>query len=213
MKKCEIDDSSGKGRRSRVIILTMKLLAIFLFVGTMSVSASVYSQKTKIDLQLRNSTVGEILKSIEANSDFIFLYDNEFINTRIEKSVSLRGANIESILDELFGDSNIAYLIDDRQVFLYQKDDMKQLESLKSEVNAEQPQRKDLTGSVSDNDGRPLPGVSVVVKGTTIGTITDEYGQFKLSVPATTQKLLVSFVGMKSQELDITKKRSLTSQW
>lgn len=209
MKKSVIDDSSGKRRVSRVMFLSMKLLAIFIFAGTMSVSASVYSQKTKIDLQLRNSTVGEILKSIEENSDFIFLYDNEFVNTRIEKSVSLRGANIESILDELFSDSNIAYLIDDRQVFLYQKDDMKQLESLKSEVNAEQPQRKDLTGSVSDNDGRPLPGVSVVVKGTTIGTITDEYGQFKLSVPATTQKVLVSFVGMKAQELDVTKKTNL----
>lgn len=206
MKKCVIDDSSGKGRTKRVILLTMKLLTILIFAGTMAVSASVYSQKTKIDLQLRNSTVADILKSIEGNSEFIFVYDTELINTRIEKSISLRDAKIETVLDELFGSSNIAYLVDDRQVFLYKKDDLKQLEFLKSELNSEQPQKKDISGKVSDNDGVPLPGVSIVVKGTAIGTITNMDGEFKISVPSNATTLTVSFVGLKSQEIEITKK-------
>ncbi|OFX33291.1 MAG: hypothetical protein A2W90_03790 [Bacteroidetes bacterium GWF2_42_66] len=181
-----------------------------MFVGTMAVSASVYSQKTRIDLQLMNSTVGTILKSIEGSSEFIFIYDTELVNTRIEKSISIRGANIETILDELFSDSNIAYYVDDRQVFLYKKDDIKQLERLKSApvVTVIQQQKKDISGSVKDQGGLPLPGVSVVVKGTTTGTVTDPNGLFKLAVPADAKTLVFSFVGMKLQEVAIGGKNS-----
>ena len=206
MKKCVIDDSSGKGRTLRVILLTMKLLSVFLFAGALTVSASAYSQKTRIDLQFRNSTVGTILKSIEGSSEFIFVYDADLVNTKIEKSISIRDAKIETVLDQLFGSSNIAYLVDDRQVFLYKKDDLKELDLLKSEMKAEQAQKKEITGVVKDNNGVSLPGVSVVAKGTTVGTITDSNGEFKLSVPNNATTLMVSFVGMKAQEIDISKR-------
>jgi TonB-dependent SusC/RagA subfamily outer membrane receptor len=80
----------------------------------------------------------------------------------------------------------------------------KVIESLRE--NSEQPQKKDLSGTVKDETGLPLPGVSVVVMGTTIGTITDANGQFKLSVPGDAKTLIFSFIGMKSQEIPITRK-------
>ena len=203
MKKSVIDDSSGKGRTLRVILLTMKLLTILIFAGTMAVSASVYSQKTKIDLQISHSTVGSILKSIEENSEFIFIYDSELVNSKIEKSISLRDANIETVLDQLFGTTKIAYLIDDRQIFLYKRDDLKQLEHLQSEVKSVQQQKKTVSGKVTDASRLPIPGVSVIVKGTTTGTITDGTGQFSLSIPGDSKILVFSFVGMKSQEIAI----------
>ena len=208
MKKCVSDNSSGKGRVQRVILLTMKLLFILVFAGTMAVSASVYSQKTKIDLQLRNTTVGTILKSIESNSEFIFIYDTELVNTRIEKSISIRDADIESVLNELFGSSNIAYLVDDRQVFLYKKDDLQELERLKTDVKVEQPQpqKKELRGKVTDSKGGPIPGTTVLVKGTTVGTITNSDGTFTLSVPEESKVLTVSFVGFKTQDIPIGNK-------
>ncbi len=210
MKKCEIYESSGKGRTRRIIFLTMKLLTILIFAGTMAVSASVYSQKTKINLELRNSNVGAILKSIEQESDFIFIYDTELVNNRIEKSISIKDAKIETVLDELFGDSKIAYLIDDRQVFLYVKDDIKQLENLKSANEAEQPKKKDISGTVKDSKGIPIPGVSVVLKGTSIGTITDINGKFEFSVPIDTKTFVVSFIGMTKQEVAIDGKTSFS---
>ena len=205
MKKYVIDNSSGKGSMVRVILLTMKLLTILIFTGTMAVSASGYSQKTKIDLQLENSTVGTILKLIESRSEFIFFYDIDLINTRVEKSISVRDANIGTVLEELFGNSNIAYFVDDRQIFLYKKGDINQLENLKGKfrVEVEQPQKKQLSGTVKDSKGLPLPGASVLVKGTTIGTITDIDGNFRLSAPTDAKTLVFSFIGMKSQELPI----------
>ena len=205
MKKYVIDKPSGNGSMVRVILLTMKLLTILIFAGTMAVSASVYSQKTKFDLQLENSTVGTILKSIESRSEFIFFYDIDLFNTRVEKSISVRDANIITVLDELFGNSSIAYFVDDRQIFLYKKDDIKQLENLKvkNRVEGEQPQKKEISGTVKDNKGLPLPGVSVVVKGTTTGIITDVDGKFRIVVPAEAKTLAFSFVGMKTQEIVI----------
>lgn len=212
MKKYVIDNSSRNGSVIRVILLTMKLLTILIFTGTMAVSASVYSQKTKIDLQLENSTVGTILKSIESKSEFIFFYDVDLINTPVEKSISVRDADIKSVLEELFGNSNIAYLVDDRQIFLYKKDDIKQLENLKEKnrVEVEQPKKKELSGTVKDTKGLPLPGVSVVVKGTTIGTTTNADGQFSLSVPTDAKTLVFSFVGMKQQEIPVDRKTTFT---
>lgn len=210
MKKYVIDNSSGKGSMVRVILLTMKLLTILIFAATMTVSASVYSQKTKIDLQLQNSTVGTILKSIESRSEFIFFYDVDLINARVERSISVRDANISTVLEELFGNSNIAYFVDDRQIFLYKKDDIRQLENLKEKNRAEgeQQQKKELSGSVKDLKGLPLPGVTVVAKGTTVGTISDNDGNFRLSVPVDAKTIVFSFVGMKTQEVAITGKTS-----
>jgi len=60
-------------------------------------------------------------------------------------------------------------------------------------------QNRSITGTVTDNTGSPMPGVTVVVKGTTLGTVTDTEGKFVLSVPATSQILLFSFVGFEPQ--------------
>nr|WP_321290488.1 TonB-dependent receptor [uncultured Sunxiuqinia sp.] len=207
MKKCEIEDSSGK-RRLRRVLLTMKLLTILFLAGNVAVSASVYSQATKIDLQLQNSTIGSILKSIESSSDFIFVYDTELVNTKIEKSISLKGANIKTVLDELFGETNVAYMVDDRQVFLYKKDDIKQLDQLKSGTKVAMQKEKELSGIVTDEDGLPLPGVTVVAKGTKRGVVTSIDGKFKLSVPEEVTTLVLSFVGMKTQDVAIGSKSS-----
>ena len=209
MKKSLFNESSGKRRTRRVILLSMKLLAILFFAGTMIVSASAYSQKTKINLQIHNSKIGSILKSIESSSEFIFFYDVDLVNTEITKTVSLRDANIESVLDELFGNSNVAYKIDDRQIFLYKKDDLKQLEHMKSEVQTDQAQKREISGTISDNDGNGIPGASIVVKGTTIATISDSEGEFRITVPSDAKTLVVSFVGMKTQEIDISRKTKI----
>ena len=209
MKKCVIDESSGCKRHSGVFLKTMKLLFVLIFVGTITVSASVYSQTTKLDLQLQNSTVRAILQSIEKSSEFIFVYENDLVNTTIRKSISIHDAKIESILEQLFSGTEIAYYIDDRQIFLYSKNDRQQLDKLKSELSSESPQNKEINGIVVDNDGKPIAGATILVKGTNIGIVSDQDGAFKISVPANAIELLVSFIGMKSQEVPITKAAKL----
>ncbi len=80
----------------------------------------------------------------------------------------------------------------------------------KPSVNLVEQQKIELSGTVKDSKGISLPGVSVVVKGTTTGSITDNNGQFKLTVPAEAKTLLFSFVGMKSLELPVQGKSVFT---
>jgi TonB-dependent starch-binding outer membrane protein SusC len=196
-----------KRKRFNVIFLTMKLLTVLIFAGTMAVSASnSYSQKTKLDLQMQNASVSDILRTIESNSEFIFIYDASVINASAKRSVSVKGEKLENVLDQLFKGTNVAYKIDDRQVLLFTSD-LKTLNPLSS--GAQQAQRKTVTGTVKDSKGQPIPGVSVIVKGTTTGMVTDMDGKFSLEVPADARTLVFSFVGMDQQEVIITGRTSV----
>ncbi len=209
MKKKSNDGSFHNGKKPKINWLAMKLMTFLLFAGSMTLSASTYSQKTKIDLHLQNSSLSEIFSSIEKSSEFIFFYDDEVVNDKMTKSVSADGEIVEKILEQLFKGTDIAYKIDDRQVFLYKKGDLLAPESLSTSV-IQQPQKIELSGTVADTKGLPLPGVSIVVKGTTVGITSDNSGKFSLKVPSDSKVLVFSFVGMITQEIVIGNKRTFT---
>jgi TonB-dependent starch-binding outer membrane protein SusC len=180
----------------------MKLLTVLIFAGTMAVSASnSYSQRTKLDLQMQNASVSDILRTIESNSEFIFIYDASVINANAKRSVSVKGEQLENVLEQLFKGTNVAYKIDDRQVLLY-TNDLKTLNPLNS--GAQQAQKKTVRGTVKDEKGLPMPGVSVLLKGTSTGMVTDAEGKYTLEVPSDAKTLVFSFVGMDQQEVIIT---------
>ena len=209
MEKNPIVYSSWLRKRIKFIFLTMKLLSVLIFAGSMALSASTYSQKTKIDLRFENSSLTEILNSIEKSSEFIFIYNENVINSDSKRSISVKGETIEKVLNLLFQGIDVTYRIDDRQVFLYKREDLKKPESINERIIGDQAPKKELSGIVNDTKGLPLPGVTVIVKGTTTGTITDTNGQFRLSVPVDTKILVFSFVGMKAQEVAITGKTTV----
>ena len=208
MEKNPFYPSSWLRKKINVISLAMKLLTLLIFTGSMALSASTYSQRTKIDLKFENSSLTEILNSIEKTSEFIFIYNQNVVNSDLKRSISVKDENIEKVLSLLFEGANISFRIDDRQVFLYKKDDPKNLELINPGNTIQQPQKKELSGTVKDAKGIPLPGVTIVVKGTTLGTITDNDGNFRLSVPVDAKTLIFSFVGLMSQEVAITGKPS-----
>lgn len=205
MKKNPIVRSSCKRKKWNVILLKMKLLTVLIFAGTMAFSASSYSQRTKIDLRLQNSSLQEIIGSIEQNSEFIFIYNANVLNTEVKKSINVRGERIENVLKLLFEDADVYYRIDDRQILLYKKSDLKE-GPMVMDTEAEQPNGKGLTGKVTDGKGEPIPGVTVMAKGTTIGTITDANGNYSINVPLDAKTLTFSFVGLKAQEVPIGNK-------
>lgn len=210
MKKKPDVHSFSFRKRLKVNLLAMKLLAVLLFAGSMALSASTYSQKTKIDLQLQNSSLTDIFSNIERSSDFIFFYDDAIINNALKKSVSAKGENIEKVLGQIFEGTNVAFMIDDRQVFLYKKDDLKSLNPLVAASIAQQQQAKTVSGVVKDQKGDPMPGVTVVVKGTTTGVITDGSGNFTIRIIGNQAILQFSFVGYTTQEVTADPKKALT---
>jgi uncharacterized membrane protein SpoIIM required for sporulation len=109
MEKNPIGYSFWTRKRIKFIFLTMKLLSVLILAGSMVVSASVYSQKTKINLQLENSSLTEILNSIEKNSEFIFIYNEKVIKSDFKKSISVKDESIEKVLSLLLEDANVSY--------------------------------------------------------------------------------------------------------
>ena len=203
MKKNPNDCSSLARERIKLILLKMKLITLLIFAGTMALSASTYSQKTRIDLQIENSSLTEILNSIEKKSEFIFIYNASIVDAEVKKSISVKDETIETILNNLFEGIEVTYRIDDRQIFLYKKDELKNQELTETKGEVEQTLKKVVSGTIKDSKGITLPGVSVVVKGTTIGTVTNAEGSFQLRIPDGAQTLVFSFVGMKPQEIEV----------
>lgn len=179
----------------------MRLTFLFLFVGLMQVAASVYSQSTKLNLELRDSRVVDVLEAIENQSEFRFAYSARFIDVNRKVNVDVKEKSIEQILNLLFEGEGVKYSINDRHIMLYKAD----MESNSSQ----QPQGRSITGKVTDASGIPMPGVSVVIKGTTVGAITDLNGVYTIPSIQENATLVFSFIGMQKQELPAAGKASL----
>ncbi len=202
MKKNQNGSDFMDKNQIRHLFLIMKLVSFLLVVGAFSLSASSYSQNTRIDLNIQNSNIQDIIHSIENSSEYIFVYDATYINSVSNKSISVQSKPISEILDQLFQGTGVAYLIDDRQIFLYNSQDINTISSpMAKTILMQQSDKKELKGKVSDEKGTPLPGVSVSVKGTSVGIITDNDGNFVLLAPADSKILVFSFIGLKTQEI------------
>jgi TonB-linked SusC/RagA family outer membrane protein len=185
---------------SRMMRLTafISLLFVFHAVGVES-----YSQSTKLTLQLENVSLKEVFEEIEKQSDFVFLYNLEVLSTQKLTSVKFQEAPLESILDRILDKDEVDYLIRDRQVIVKEKVNGR-LNQFREEEAVQQGRR--ISGNVKAVNGDPIPGVSVLIKGTTKGAITDGEGNFNLEIPFDAQTLVFSFVGMKKLEIPVTGK-------
>jgi TonB-linked SusC/RagA family outer membrane protein len=182
------------------LIRIMKLTGFLIFVTIMQVTASVYSQNTLLSLNMKNSSLKDVFREIEKQSEFTFLYNNAKINVDKEVSIEFQSAKIEEILNQVLIGTGIAYVVIDKQVVLAGTD------QINTAVEAAQ-QVKKVTGKVTDQTGASLPGVSVVIAGTTNGTITDTDGNFSLINIPEDAYLQFSFVGMKQQKIAVQGKQ------
>jgi TonB-linked SusC/RagA family outer membrane protein len=142
------------------------------------------------------------MQDIESHSKFIFLYQINDLNLNKKVNAEFKDAKIEEILDAVLKGEGLSYEVFEKQI-LISKEERGVDPSL---LTTQQPQKKELSGTVKDSKGLPLPGVTVMVKGTTLGIITDNDGNFRLSVPLDAKILVFSFIGMKTQEFPIASK-------
>ena len=175
------------------LLLTMKMTAILVLLTSLQISASVYSQNTTFKMNLQGQSLIDVMKEIRRTSEFTFVYDLEDVEGVNNISVNSENASIEEVLDECLEGSNLTYEIIDRVVVLKQKPDVAS--------KPIQQEKKEIEGTVTDKDGNTLPGVSVVVKGTTNGVATDINGNYTIQIEGDSAVLIFSFVGMLSQEM------------
>ena len=185
------------GRKVKKWFLTMKLIMLLILAGLMQISAKVYSQTTKFNFRAVNKQVAEVLKEIEETSDFRFFYIREQVDVERKVTVRANGASVEQILEELFAGQGVSYkVLKDNLVLLGPNENIKDIESVSS-------QQISVSGKVTDSSNQPLPGVTVIVKGTTIGTVTNDEGKYSIPQVSDNSSLQFSFIGMKTQEVAI----------
>ena len=172
----------------------MKLSIFLLFVTILNVFGSkTYSQNARLNLDMKDVPIRTVLSAIEGQSEFFFLYSSKMIDINQKVDINVADKNITEVLDNLLANTEIKYAVRDRQILLINK-----------EAEAAMGlQQNRVTGIVTDKDGTPLPGVNVVVTGTTQGVVTDIAGKYSIEVPQGSKSLTFSFIGMEPQEIII----------
>lgn len=184
---------------SQKILLAMRLTLFLTIFSVFSAYSSTYAQKTKLSLKAQNLQVKEVLNEIENQTEFFFMYDNNQIDVQRKVNMDVNSMNIDQVLQLLFEGTGTNYKVVNRQILLFPEN---------KGTNTEQ-QGKPVHGKVTDSTGSPLPGVSVVVKGTTNGIITDIDGNYSLTNVPANATLQFSFVGMKMQEVAVEGKTTI----
>ncbi len=201
MKK--LINAIGKNRSLTQLLFKMKLTFAFLLFGLITVSASTYSQSTKLNISVKNNNIIDIFREIEDISEFYFFFQKEDLERFDNVSVEKNNATIDEILNEVLDGTNMTYKVVDRYIVV------KKVGENFDDFDFDSKQ-KGIEGKVDDDKGLPLPGVTVIIKGTTQGTVTDIDGHFNITQVAPDDVLVFSFVGMQSQEITVGNQTSLS---
>jgi len=154
-----------------------------------------------ISLDVRDVTLKDVFAEIEKKSEFIFFYKKTDIDTGRKVSIKVKDKAIDQILSQLFENTANVYKISDRQIIISRKKTLTLPVVEQSEIA--------ITGNVTDEKGETLPGVNVVIKGTTTGVVTDIDGKFSITVPNETAIIQFSFIGFISQDIPVGKQRRI----
>lgn len=192
----------------------MKISTLLIFISTLNLLAvSGYSQEKDISLKLANSyTIENVISEIEKTTDYVFIYNEDVVFTlKKEVKVDMTDRSLDEILTQLIKGTDLAYSLSSKQITLYKDKSKKEYAQVTSSAPllVEQQTGKTVTGRVTDTYKEPLPGVTVVVKGTTRGTATDVDGEFKLTNVPEKALLQFSFMGMKAQEVMVDNQTSI----
>ena len=187
--------------------LKMKLTTLLLLVALFQVNASTYSQNTKIDLNLNNVKVNDVLNEIESLTEFKFFMDTKEVDLQRMVSIKVKRETVSKILEKIFQGTDIVFKVLDKQIALKPgpKEDKVDLKG-SPEIGLQQ---STITGTVLDNTGTPLPGANIVEKGTTNGVTADFDGNFSIEVEDANATLVVSYIGFSTIEVPIDGQTSL----
>ena len=155
---------------------------------------NLFSQEKTISLNFRDTPIERIIAEIERQSGFRFFYEQSSINLTPKTSIKIKNAPIRKVLGQLFANSSYSYQIIDRHIILSQEKVIVP-ENLKGNLS------RTVKGFVTINENENIPGVTVIIKNTYTGTITDRKGYYQIELPLNADTLAFSFVGMKKKEV------------
>lgn len=185
MKKNWIFFRYDPGRLKKMWLM-LRLTLICLLLGVFQLHA----RSQVVSLNLKNVTLQQVIWAIENQTNFIFMYSKDDLDKSGKISVNLSNESVEKILEKCLQGTGLTYVIQDEVIVL------------RPQTVMNLPGKLTLTGLVVDRQGNPLPGVTILLKGTSMGSVTDAQGNFKFEIPEMKEMVLVfSFVGMKKKEV------------
>lgn len=170
-------------------IKIMKLVTVLLFTGIMHIHAAVYSQNV-YNFNVNNISVKQMFKQIEKNSKYTVFYRLDQVNVDKKINVELADASIETVMKNVLRNQPLTFQVVD-DIIVIKPTDGKSIATVT------------VTGVVKDVAGAPLPGVSVKLAGSTLGTVTNIDGKYSLTLPDGTGTLEFAFLGFTSQRVPV----------
>ncbi|MEL7585461.1 MAG: TonB-dependent receptor [Prolixibacteraceae bacterium] len=169
-------------------------LCFMLFFMAQTWAVESFSQEVRLTMNLKNVKVIDVLNKIENETDYFFLFNQKLVNVDRIVNLEVKQEKVDDILSHLFEGTNVDYIVKDRQIVLT---------TAGSGGAAVLQQQKIISGKVTGENDEPMPGVTVVIKGTSQGTITDIDGRYSISGVSQGEVLQFSFVGMETQEVTV----------
>lgn len=194
-----MDQSSIPIRSSRSTILRtvriMKFTAFLIVAVCLKVNGKAYSQE--INLSLKNVPISRVLKEIQKQSGYQFLYSDETLRSDKRIDVSLKNASIREALEKCITPEGVDFVIDEKTIILRRK-------AVVQAKPHEIPAAVDITGRIENEKGEPVSGASIVIKGTNTGASSDASGNFRLQTSQGRVTLVISSVGYETKEVTVT---------
>lgn len=195
-------------RQQRLLIKTlliMKFTAILLLAASLTVNAKGYTQ---ITIKVKDAPLQKVFKQIQKQSNYDFLYNYELLQEAGNVTIELRNVTLEEALEACLKNKQLTYSIFEKTIIIEPKIPPINLVVPEKKLSLSQ---EIVRGRVTDESGTPLQGVSILIKGTSLGTNTNDKGEFEIEIPENSSKILVfSFVGMQSQEVNVSGENQLS---
>lgn len=177
----------------------MRISIILLFTCVFcSMAESAFTQNAKVTINKRNASIKEVLNEIEAQTDYLFIYNNE-VNTDKKVSVRARRESVSEVLNDILRATDIRYTMEGNHIILFAETEEESAKDTNTLLV--QQQKKTITGKVVDINGEPIIGANIIEVGTTNGTVTDIDGNFSLDV-AEDAVIRISYIGYVDQQIN-----------
>jgi|GEM_PF-17005 len=177
------------------------ILFMLVFIIPDMVKASRQVDDTGITLSGKNITLMEIIQNIEQQTNYLCLFSSNDLNLKRKFSLEVKGVTVEVLLNDLFQNSPISYKIQGKQIILFKDKKKKKVENIAPLPQNMGVNEISITGQILDETGVPMPGVSVTIKGSKKGMVSDINGKFTIQVPDQGTILVFSFIGYKKKEV------------
>jgi|GEM_PF-6090897 Secretin and TonB N terminus short domain. len=185
---------------SRQKWLAMRLMLTLLFTSLLQAQAhNGWSQNT-VTLSFRNALLPEVFKAVQKQTGYSFAYERSVMQQAKRVSIAVINVPLREALDSLFREQTIGYEIEGKLIILYEG------KGVHKDADTVKHATIDVVGVVADENGMPMQGVNVVVKGTKIGTYTDIYGKFLLKKIHHDAILIITSVGYDKVEISVKEK-------